>query len=111
MVRMLRANLRRSSFECTDRTTGMESNCSAGSVQMKTAVYQAITTASRASPIHSHDVAYGDGPPTNRSTSSGPGDRLGHLDQPRSDLSAAAVPRVRNLSGGHELTEFARTVL
>jgi hypothetical protein len=62
---MARENLRRNNFACTDRIPGIDRSRSAGSVQVNTPTYQMTTTASSASPTHSHDAAYGDGPITN----------------------------------------------
>src|SRR3954468_274299 len=104
-------NRRRNSFECTERIHGIDRSRSAGSVQVNTPTYQTTTMASSASPIHSHDVAYGDGPITNWSTSSGTGEHLGHPDQSRTDLRAAADGCVGYRIRGHELFEFTPPLL
>ena len=70
---MVRANLRRNNFACTVRIHGMVRSRSAGSVQTNTPTHQAMTSTSSVSPNHSHDAEYGEGPITNRSTSSGTG--------------------------------------
>src|SRR5690349_13947488 len=117
---MARENLRRSSFECSDRIPGMDRSRAAGSVQTTTPTHHAMTITNSASPNHSHDVAYGSGPMTNRETSSdtdvyprarGGGEQLCHRGEPRADLSAAADDRVGDRAGRHELLEVALSLV
>ena len=85
-----------------------------GSVQTNTPTHQAMTSTSSVSPNHSHDAEYGEGPITNRSTSSGTGctpareedAKTGHLDDSRTDLSASTEGCMRDRAYGHELFEF-----